>query len=130
MVPTLVAFGVWAIVVGEVGVATGLVAAASLGIIVDATVHLLSKYLRAQRELGASPEDAVRYAISTAGSALWISFLILIVGFAVLSQSSFKINGDFGLLIAISIGAALLTDFLLLPALLMRVDRARKRDAA
>ncbi len=129
LVPTLVAFGVWTLVVGEVGVATGLVAAASLGIIVDATVHLLSKYLRAQRELGASPEDAVRYAISTAGSALWISFLILIVGFAVLSQSSFKINADFGLLIAISIGAALLADFLLLPTLLMRLDRARHLDA-
>lgn len=128
VVPTLVAFGVWTLVVREVGVGTGLVAAASLGIIVDATVHLLSKYLRAQRELGSTPEDAVRYAISTAGPALWISFLILIVGFAVLSQSSFKINADFGLLIAISIGAALLADFLLLPTLLMRIDRSRAHD--
>jgi predicted RND superfamily exporter protein len=57
------------------------------------------------------------------GTALWISFLILAAGFAVLSFSTFKINGEFGLLIAMTIGAALLADFLLLPTLLMRFDR-------
>ncbi len=128
LVPTLMAFGVWSLLVGEVGAALGVITAASLGIIVDATVHFLSKYLRARRERDASPEDAVRYAVSTVGSALWISFLILVAGFAVLSQSTFKVNAEFGLLISITIGAALLADFLLLPTLLMWVDRRATED--
>jgi len=65
----------------------------------------------------------VRYALSMVGSALWITFLILVVGFSVLAFSAFKINAHFGLLVAITIGAALLADFLLLPTLLMRIER-------
>jgi predicted RND superfamily exporter protein len=109
-------------VVGQVGMAVSVVAACSLGIIVDATVHFLSKYLRARREQGASAEDAVRYAMSTVGAALWITFLILIVGFSVLALSPVELNSHFGLLIAITIGAALLTSFLLLPTLLIGVE--------
>jgi len=65
----------------------------------------------------------VRYAISTVGVALLTTFLILAVGFAVLAFSTFKLNEDFGLLTSITILAALLADFLLLPTLLMRLDR-------
>ncbi len=129
IVPTLIAFGVWAVIVREVGMNVATVVAASLGIIVDATVHFLSKYLRARREQNSTPEDAVRYALSTVGGALWITFMILIVGFSVLALSSFKLNAHFGLLVAITIGAALLADFLLLPVLLMRIDRRSRQPS-
>ncbi len=123
LVPTLVAFGVWALLVGKVGMVFSIVASVSLGIIVDATVHFLSKYLRARRLENASPEDAVRYAVSTVGGALLTSFLILAAGFAVLAFSTFVINSQLGLLISMTIVAALFADFLLLPTLLMRFDR-------
>ena len=42
------AFGIWALLVGEIGLAGSVVTATSLGIIVDATVHFLSKYRRAR----------------------------------------------------------------------------------
>ena len=121
--PVLIAFGVWALLVGRVGIVFSVVASTSLGIIVDGTVHFLSKYLRARRLDGAAPEDAVRYALATVGSALWVSFLILVAGFAVLTLSTFTPNGQIGLLMAITIGAALLADFLLLPTLLLALDR-------
>lgn len=127
MVPALMAFGAWALLVGEVGMASSVVTATSLGIVVDATVHFLSKYRRARVEKGADPEDAVRYAFSTVGTALWVTSAILIAGFAVLSLSAFKINGSLGLLTAITLGMALIADFLLLPALLLAVDRRRKK---
>ena len=123
LVPAGMAFGVWAIFVGQVGLASAVVAATSLGIIVDATVHFLSKYLRARREGDRTPEDAVRYAFSTVGTALWVSAAILIAGFAVLSLSTFKINADLGQLTALAIAMAMIADFLLLPALLLTVDR-------
>lgn len=126
MVPALMAFGVWAILVGEVGMASSVVTATSLGIVVDATVHFLSKYRRARVEKGADAEEAVRYAFSTVGTALWVTAAILIAGFTILSLSAFKINGSLGLLTAITLAMALIADFLLLPALLLAVDRRRK----
>jgi predicted RND superfamily exporter protein len=124
LIPAGMAFGIWSIFVGQVGLASAGVAATSLGLIVDATVHFLSKYIRARREQGASVEDGVRYAFSTVGTALWVTSAILIAGFSVLALSTFKINGDLGILTATAIGAALLADFLLLPALLLLVDKA------
>jgi uncharacterized protein len=119
LVPAFMAFGVWAVLVGEIGLASSVVTATSLGIIVDATVHFLSKYQRAQRTNGASPEEAVRYAFSTVGTALWVTTAILIAGFAVLSLSTFKINSSLGQLTALTLFMAIIVDFLLLPSLLL-----------
>ena len=95
------------------------VASISLGIIVDDTVHFLTKYIRARREKEYSPEDAVRYAFRTVGAALVVNTLILVAGFLVLMTSTFKLNVDLGLLTAMAIVFALMLDFLLLPALLL-----------
>jgi len=97
----------------------------TLGIVVDDTVHFLSKYLRARREKGFNSEEAVRYAFSHVGTALWVTSAILVCGFAVLAQSAFKLNASMGLLTAIVIAFALAADFLFLPPLLMAVDREK-----
>jgi predicted RND superfamily exporter protein len=122
LVPAGMAFGLWGLLVGQVGLALSVVVGMTLGIVVDDTVHFLSKYLRARREDGLSAEDAVRYAFHTVGSALWTTSIVLIAGFLVLTWSSFEINSGMGLLTAITIGLALLADFLLLPTLLMTLD--------
>ncbi len=126
LVPIIMAFGIWSVFVGEVGLASSVVTATSLGIIVDATVHFLSKYQRGRRDRNQDAEGAVRYAFSTVGTALWVTSAILVAGFGVLAFSSFKINGDMGMLTAIAIAVALIADFLLLPTLLLTVDRGRK----
>lgn len=124
LVPAAMGFGLWGLLVGEVGLSLSVVAGMTLGIVVDDTVHFLSKYLRARRERGASSEDAVRYAFRTVGMALFTTSVVLVVGFLVLSLSSFQLNSGMGLLTAIVIGFALLADFLLLPPLLMKLDNA------
>ncbi|WP_120497154.1 RND family transporter [Kiloniella sp. EL199] len=125
MVPAIMAFGVWGLFVGQVGLAVSVIAATSLGLIVDATVHFLSKYNRARKERGESSADAVRYGFRTVGSALWITTAVLVAGFAILSLSTFAVNADMGLLTAITIAIALFIDFLLLPPLLMLFDREK-----
>ena len=126
LIPIVMAFGIWSVLVGEIGLASSVVTATSLGIIVDATVHFLSKYQRGRRDRNEDVEGAVRYAFSTVGTALWVTSAILIAGFGVLAFSTFRINGDMGLLTAIAIAAALIADFLLLPTLLLTVDKGRK----
>ena len=123
LMPAAMGFGLWGLLVGEVGLALSVVTGMTLGIVVDDTVHFLSKYLRARREQGLDSTEAVRYAFSTVGMALWVTSLVLIAGFMVLTQSAFKLNADMGLLTAIIIGFALAADFLFLPPLLMRVDK-------
>ncbi len=127
LVPAALAYGIWSIFVGQVGLASAVTTATSLGIVVDATVHFLSKYMRARRTRGLDAESAIRYAFSTVGQALWVTTAILIAGFSVLSFSTFKINGDMGQLTALAIAMALLADFLLLPTILLMVDGKRNK---
>ena len=122
MVPALMAFGAWALIVGKVGFSVSVVAAMTMGIVVDDTVHFMSKYLRARREKGLGSRDAVRYAFATVGRALGVTSAVLVAGFLVLAQSTFKQNADMGLLAAITILFALVADFFLLPPLLMWLD--------
>ncbi len=128
LVPAVMTFGIWSIFVGTVDVSSSIVTATSLGIIVDATVHFLSKYQRAIREKNLGAEDAVRYAFSTVGVALMVTAFVLIAGFAVLTFSTFRLNENMGQLTAVAIAAALIADFLLLPALLLTLDRNKKRQ--
>ena len=129
LMPSAMAFGIWGLTVGEVGLSLSIVTGMTLGIVVDDTVHFLSKYLRAKREQGLNAEDAVRYAFSTVGTALWITSVVLVVGFLLLTLSAFKINAGMGLMTAITIAFALFVDFLFLPPLLMKLEE-RKNDKA
>ena len=118
-VPIVMTFGLWAILVGQVGMASATVTATALGIVVDDSVHLLTKYLRGRREKRYTVEEAIRYAFRLVGPAIITTTLILTAGFAVLALSTFKINAEMGLLTAMAIALALIFDFLFLPALLM-----------
>lgn len=127
LVPAGMAFGLWGLLVGEVGLALSIVTGMTLGIVVDDTVHFLSKYLRAKRERGMNSPDAVRYAFANVGMALWATSVALVAGFMVLAFSAFKLNSSMGLLTAIVIAFALMADFLFLPPLLMKLEE--KTDA-
>jgi predicted RND superfamily exporter protein len=125
LVPAGMGFGLWGLFVGEVGLALAIVTGMTLGIVVDDTVHLMSKYLRARREQGLDTFDSVQYAFNTVGRALVITSLVLVAGFLVLALSSFKLNSGMGLLTAIIIAFALLADFFLLPPLLMKLEEKK-----
>ena len=109
--------------------AISIVASATLGIIVDDTVHFITKYLRSMRENGSSTQDAVRYAFSNVGLAIVITSIILIIGFGVLSYSAFLLNWSLGMLSAMTIAIALIVDFTLLPAFLIFVGRCGSAES-
>lgn len=94
--PIAFSFGIWFFLVGQINMAVAVVLGMTLGIVVDDTIHLLSKYIRARRELNKSPEDAIRYAFSTVGQAVLVTTVILAAGFSILVQSSFGFNADMG----------------------------------
>jgi predicted RND superfamily exporter protein len=123
LAPAFMAFGIWGLLVGQVGLALSVIVSLTIGIVVDDTIHFLSKYLRARREKNLDPTEAVRYAFNTVGTAMWVTTIALVAGFSVLTASGYTVNAQMGLLAAITISLALLLDFLFLPALLLIVDR-------
>ncbi len=124
--PVLITFGLWAIFVGEIGIIASMITATSMGLIVDDTVHILSKYRRAKRAHNLGTHDAIRYSFSHVGKALWVTTLIMVAGFSVLAFSSYKLNVDMGVLTTMAVGVALVMDFLLLPSLLMYMDKDKQ----
>ena len=122
--PAAMAFGLWGYLVGRVGLAGSVVTAMAFGIIVDDTIHFLSKYVKSRRE-GLLAPQAVRAAFRTVGQALWTTTAVLSLGFLVFASSGFELSWALGLLITITIVFALLADFLLLPPLLMAIDRKK-----
>ena len=130
LVPAALGFGVWGLAVGQVGLSLSVVVAMTVGIVVDDTVHFLSKYRRARQELGQSSEEAVRYAYDTAGRAVFTTTIVLVAGFLIFAFSPFVPTAQVGILTATIIAFAFIADLTLLPVLLTALDRkSAKRDA-
>ncbi len=127
--PAACAFGLWGLFVGEIGLALSVVTAMTLGIVVDDTVHFISKYMRARNEQKLNSEDAVRYAFNNVGVAIWVTSAVLIAGFMILSRSAFELNAGMGLMTSIIIAIALFLDLFMLPPILMAIDSKKTKDA-
>ena len=130
LLPAVLGFGVWGLAVGQVGLSLSVVVAMTVGIVVDDTVHFLSKYRRARHEYGRSPDDAVRYAFDTSGRALLTTTVVLVAGFLIFVFSPFVPTAQVGVLTALIIAVALIADLTLLPALLTALDRKGAKRSA
>ncbi len=124
--PVFIGFGFWAMYKAQINTGMVIVFGMTLGIIVDDTVHFMSKFLRARRELGYDARQAVIYAFETVGKALVTTTVVLLAGFAVLSTSSFALNSYMARITVIIILSALIIDFILLPALLILISKKDK----
>lgn len=129
LLPALMSFGLWGLINGEIGLAVSVVACMTLGIVVDDTVHLLSKYVRARRELGLGVNAAVRYVFRTVGVALIATTVVLVANFMVMGTSHFYPNSSMGSLAAITLAMALLADFFFFVPLLVWLDGRREKAA-
>ena len=125
VLPIGAAFGIWALYDGQVGFMVAVGMGSTLGIIVDFTVHLLSKYDLARREMGQSPEEAVVFAFESVGFALIVMTIVISLGFLVLNLVNFMPLHDFARFSTMSFVMALIIDFLLFPNLLVRFDKRK-----
>jgi predicted RND superfamily exporter protein len=105
-------------------IATITIAPAMMGLIVDDSMHLLY-HLRRYTRAGFGRVRAVMAASVTVGHTLWITSVVLTVGFLTLGLSEVRSIAVNGLLMAATVVLALVTDLVLLPALASRPGRAR-----
>ena len=119
--PATIVFGFWGLFVGQLSPYVLMLFSISLGLVVDDSVHVLSKYVSARRG-GSTPEFAVRYALETAGSAITITTISLALGTLVLVFSNTFYYQNVAQLLTPIIVVAWLLDLSFLPALLVRLD--------
>ncbi len=130
LLPTIAAFGIWGLFVGEVGLGLAMVSGLTMGVVVDDTIHFLSKYQRARIKQGLTVPAALEYAFAKAGVSILITSLVLFAGFIVMIFAQFRLNADLGLMTSIIIVLALVFDFILLPVLLLLFDKRQTLPTA
>jgi len=127
VIPAAMAYGVWGLTVGYVDISLSIVACVTLGIVVDDTVHFLHKYILA-RKSGMSTADSVRDSFRRVGVALLTTSVVLASGFMILAVSHMNTSATIGVLMATTLIIALLVDFLLLPPLLLMLDKQAAQE--
>ncbi|RZN83864.1 MAG: RND transporter [Winogradskyella sp.] len=103
-------------------VSTAMITPIMLGIAMDDTIHLVHKYRKSKRVQGTSEERMDR-AMHYTGNALFSTTIALVGGFLIIASSAVPSVRDFGLLCAVTVAIALITDIFYLPALLKRFDK-------
>lgn len=126
--PALISFGIWGLIDGQIGIAVSIVACMTLGIVIDNTVHFLSKYTRAKDELMLSTVEATRYAFSTVGVALIATTLVIAANFSIMATSHYYPNASMGLLTAITVVVALAVNFFFFVPVLLFIDDRKESE--
>ncbi len=106
--------------------ATVMVASVSFGIVVDDTVHFLSRFRKEKNGKNVSTSRVLENTTVFAGEAMIFTTLVNVVGFLVLLISGFQPTREFGILVALSLSVALIGDLVILPANIMFMRRRFK----
>lgn len=102
---------------------TILVFSIAFGISVDDTIHFLAKYRQELRETNWNIRAAVILATKETGLSMVYTSIILFFGFGVFSMSEFGGTVALGLLVAFTLFVALFANLILLPTLLLTLEK-------
>lgn len=120
ILPIILALGVWNFLYHKAGFAISIVAPVTFGIIIDDTIHFLSKFSYFKHQEGLDFNKSMSLTFEHVAPALICTSVILLCGFSVLAQSPFLVNSSLGKLSMITIFIALIIDLTLLPILLKK----------
>jgi len=95
---------------------------------VDDTIHFMHNFRRYFEESG-NPEKAVIETLLTTGRAITVTTCVLSLGFFTFMLANMNNLICFGALTGITIILALLADFFLAPALMIAVNRKKKKSS-
>ena len=125
-IPPAMGFGLWGYFVGQVSFPAAMTTIIAFGIIVDDTIHFMTKYIKGRRD-GLPGAEAVHHAFRMTGHALMTTSAVLAAGFAVFVLSGYEGIWILGLMVTMMVLLGIIVDFLLLPPLLLALDRKDRR---
>jgi predicted RND superfamily exporter protein len=126
LLPVAACLGVMGWVGTPVTMTTAIVLSVTLGIAVDSTVHYLVRLRRERRRLPF--EEALRAAHRSTGRACVFTTIVIACGFSILMLSPFLPTAHFGGLLGLTILVGLAAGIVLMPAILVLMERAERRD--
>ncbi|MGB4456709.1 MAG: MMPL family transporter [Flavobacteriaceae bacterium] len=104
-------------------VTTAMITPIMLGIAMDDTIHLIYKY-RKYKTTFKSPTKRIDQALHYSATALLATTVALVAGFLIIATSAVPSVRSFGILCAVTVSTAMITDLFYLPALLKRFEKS------
>ena len=123
VMPMLTVLAVCGLLGERLNMGAAMIAAVSVGISIDGSVHLLFHYRKQKLKKGRRQRMAVQMAAVRTGVPVLLATLALVIGFGVLSLSEFVPTATFGFLIAITMILGAVANLTFLPALLTLVEK-------
>ena len=93
----------------------------------DDTIHFLTRY-NLERKAGKEVNEALRATVRGVGTALVMTTIVMVAGFATVMTSQLPTHSNFAAMGCATLIAALFGDLLILPALLSWADRKQDHD--
>lgn len=120
-VSILINFGFMSYMKIPLDIATIMISGISIGIGVDYSIHLTSRY-RYELRNGKGQSDALRATITSTGRGIFFNAVTLMLGFGLLAFSTFRAIAIFGMLVAGTMFTSGLGALVFLPAILRLID--------
>jgi predicted RND superfamily exporter protein len=124
LLPILVVLAGVGLIGGKLNMGAAMIAAVSIGLSIDGSVHFLNSYGRC-RARGHGVEASAIHAAGGIGVAVLLATVALVAGFSILASSEFVPTATFGILVAVTLAAGTLVNLTLLPALVSWVKLER-----
>ena len=104
---------------------TILIFSITFGIASDGTVYFLTRYRQELEEKGNSVRESITNTIFGTGLSMIYTAVILFCGFSIFAASSFGGTAAMGVMVSITLLIAMCTNLILLPALLLTINRKK-----
>ena len=111
----------------KINMATVIIGAISVGIVVDDTIHMFYR-IQKYRLDGLSLSQSVDKTLSTIGTSVYRTTIILVVAFMSMATSDFLPSAHFGIFVSVSVAIALLLDLIIAPLVLIQLGRHQSRS--
>ena len=126
LIPNMIPLLITASIMGYFGISikpsTILVFSIAFGISVDDTIHFLAKYRQELKYRNNNIKDSVVAAIKETGISMFYTSIVLFFGFFIFIASQFGGTLALGLLVSITLMIALLSNLIVLPAMLLSLE--------
>ena len=127
LIPNLLPLLLTAAIMGYFGISikpsTILVFSVAFGISVDNTIHFLAKYRQELKTLGGDINASVNAALRETGVSMLYTSLVLFFGFGIFMASKFGGTEALGILVSITLLLAVTANLLLLPSMLLSLEK-------
>ena len=133
LIPNMIPLLITASIMGYFGISikpsTVLVFSIAFGISVDDTIHFLAKYRQELKYRNNNIKDSVVAAIKETGVSMFYTSIVLFFGFFIFIASQFGGTLALGLLVSITLMIALLSNLIVLPAMLLSLEKSLIEEA-